>query len=82
MSGLSRPAVKARLAVGAALGIVVAVVCGYYWSWDASGFLLLAVLGGGIGYYAVLLTVVAQLARAAEKAARDDAEPRNVPIGL
>jgi hypothetical protein len=68
---------RARLATGAALGVVVGVLTGVVWSWDADGTALLALLAAGIGYYLALWTVIVQTARALE-----DERLRNVPVGL
>ena len=68
---------RARLAIGAALGLVVGVLTGVLWSWDADGTVLLALLTAGVGYYLALWTVIVQTARALE-----DEGLRNVPVGL
>jgi uncharacterized membrane protein len=68
---------RGRLATSAALGAVVGVLTGVFWSWDATGTVLLAVLAAGVGYYLALWTVIARTARALE-----DERLRNVPIGL
>ena len=71
------PANRARLATGAALGLVVGVLTGVLWSWDADGTVLLALLAAGAGYYLALWTVIVRTARALE-----DERLRNVPVGL
>jgi len=71
------PSTRARLAVGAALGLAVGVLSGVLWSWDADGTALLALLTAGVGYYLALWTVIVRTARALE-----DERLRNVPIGL
>ena len=71
------PATRARLATGAALGLLVGVLTGVLWSWDADGTVLLALLGAGVGYYLALWTVIVRTARALE-----DERLRNVPVGL
>jgi len=76
----SRRAVRIRTGVGAALGLVVGVVTGAVWSWDATGLALLAFLCAGAGYYAMLWTVLLQVSAASRRVAED--EPRNVPVGL
>jgi hypothetical protein len=71
------PSARARLAIGAALGLVVGVLTGVLSSWDAGGTVLLALLAAGVGYYLALWTVIVQTARALE-----DERLRNVPVGL
>jgi hypothetical protein len=71
------PSTRARLATGAALGLVVGVLTGVLWSWDADGILLLALLSGGTGYYLALWTGIVRTARALA-----DERLRNVPVGL
>ena len=68
---------RARLVAGAALGVVVAVLTGVLWSWDADGTVLLALLAAGTGYYLALWTVIVRTARALE-----DDHLRNIPVGL
>jgi hypothetical protein len=74
---MSSQSTRARLALGAALGVVVAVLSGVLWSWDPDGTVLLALLGAGVGYYLALWTVIVRTARAPE-----DERLRNVPVGL
>jgi hypothetical protein len=71
------PSTRARLATGAALGLVVGVLTGVLWSWGADGTALLALLSAGTGYYLALWTVIVRTARALE-----DERLRNVPVGL
>ena len=74
---MSSQSTHTRLALGAALGVVVAVLTGVLWSWDADGIALLALLSAGTGYYLALWTVIVRTARALE-----DERLRNVPVGL
>ncbi|NYJ04002.1 hypothetical protein [Petropleomorpha daqingensis] len=71
------PSARARLAISAALGLVVGVVTGLLWSWDADSTVLLALLTAGVGYYLALWTVIVRTARVLE-----DERLRNVPVGL
>ena len=78
----SRTATKARVTAGAVLGLVVGVVTAYFWNWDLSGSAVLVLVCAGVGYYAMLWTVIMQTALAAEKAREEDEHLRNVPVGL
>ena len=78
----SRTATRARVTVGAVLGLIVGAVTAYFWSWDLSGSAVLVLVCAGVGYYAMLWTVIMQTSLAAERSRKEDERSRNQPVGL
>jgi len=81
MTAPTRIAARTRLGVGAALGLVVGVVAGLGWSWNADGIALLALVSAVLGYYVMLWTGIVQTTAALRRPVEYD-DLRNVPLGL